>query len=619
MTEKVGESRTLSIKRLKAILEGIGDGISIVDKNMRIVWVNDILLKRSSCNLEDLKGRFCYEAYHHKAKICENCPSIKTFKTGKILKIIQRGEDGKYYEITTSPIRNEEDKIIEVLELSRDVTEKVKAEEALKESEEKYRTIFWLSPEAIVILDTRGNILEMNERVYSWFGYKAEKIIGENILKLPFLPKESKSKVMEKFSQRMLGKEVLPYELDFKTKRGKRKIGKIIGTPMRDKNGKIIGDLVMISDITKEKIAEESLKESEEKYRTIFNETNDSIVLIDALTGKFLDFNKNAYRGLGYTKKEFSEMGIKDIEAKESRKEIKYHINKVLKKGHDTFETKHKKKDGSLVDMEVSANVINLRGKKVLLSIWRNITERKKIDRLRREIEEAKEVDRLKDEFLGMISHELKTPLVSMTSLTQTLSKELSKFSNEEQKKDFALILDDARKLNFIISNILELTRIRSKEAGLKKRKIQVNKLIGEVLSVIEKLARSKDIKIERKLSKRIPKVTADKNKIGVVITNLLDNAIKFTPKNGKIKIETKKEKKDIVISVSDTGVGIEKDKLNKIFDRFYQIDSEFKYPYSGIGLGLALCKEIVNAHNGKIWVKSKRGKGSTFYFSLPM
>jgi PAS domain S-box-containing protein len=148
-----------------------------------------------------------------------------------------------------------------------DIDKSKKMEERLRQSEEKYREIFELSPEAIVLLDRKGNILDVNARSYDWLGYRPEEVVGKSFLDLPFLSKEGKSKAMAKLSQRMAGKKVSPYELGFYTKSGEKRVGRIVANPIQDKNGEVIQDLVMISDITERKQAEQALRERETELK----------------------------------------------------------------------------------------------------------------------------------------------------------------------------------------------------------------------------------------------------------------------------------------------------------------------------------------------------------------
>ena len=254
-----------------------------------------------------------------------------------------------------------------------------KIEENFRESKLKYRKIFELSPEAIVILDKKGNILDVNGRVYDWLGYRIKEVIGKNILEVPFLSRESKVKVREKFYQRMLGKKVPSYELDFITRNEEKRIGRINATPIRDEKGKIIQDLVVISNITEQKQAEEALRQSEEKFRDLFENANDLIQSVDK-KGKFVYVNRKWLEVLEYTKDELEKLTLWDI----LRKDQIPHCMELFKKirngeAVNEVDTVFISKNMKEIYVDGNANAQFKDGKFIATrGIFRDITEHKK-------------------------------------------------------------------------------------------------------------------------------------------------------------------------------------------------------------------------------------------------
>ena len=184
-----------------------------------------------------------------------------------------------------------------------DITQRKRAEEALRESESQYRRIFELTPATVAIIDNKGDILDVNTRLYEWLGYKPEEAIGKNFLSPPFIPEESKLIAKEKLSQITQNKDILPCELNFTTKSGEKRIGRISSSPIKDEKGKPIGQLVMASDITEHKLSEDALRQSEERYRTLFEKSPTSITLLST-SGVITDCNKSTEELTGYSKEE---------------------------------------------------------------------------------------------------------------------------------------------------------------------------------------------------------------------------------------------------------------------------------------------------------------------------
>lgn len=226
--------------------------------------------------------------------------------------------------------------------------------------------------------------------------------------------------------------------------------------------------------------------------------------------------------------------------------------------------------------------------------------------------EELKSLDEMKDEFLAMSAHELKTPLTPMISFVQLiLNEKLGKVS-EEQKEALEIISQETRRLLASVNKIMYLTKLESKNIEPILGDLQLRDLIQDIVKSMEQSAIEKKIILTQKITK-LPLIKADRDHMRDVVSNLVDNAIKFTPEGGKISIEAKEEKDHILIKVKDTGMGISNEDITQLFNKGFQAD----HSIPGMGLGLSICKKLVNAHGGEIWVESKLGKGSTFCFTL--
>jgi PAS domain S-box-containing protein len=231
------------------------------------------------------------------------------------------------------------------------------------------------------------------------------------------------------------------------------------------------------------------------------------------------------------------------------------------------------------------------------------------------DITQQKIAEKRKDDFINMASHELKTPVTSMNLYVASLLSNIKNTNNPKALKTINSIKNQTKKLEDLIDDLLDVTRLNTGKLTFNLEKFNIDDVIEETIDSIKDTTRQKLI-FE---SKSKATVNADKFRISQVITNFLTNAIKYSRQEGNIVVSSKKSKGQLVVSVQDSGIGIQKDELTKIFDRLYQVDGAAEKTYPGLGMGLYISREIIIRHKGKIWAESTLGKGSTFYFSLPL
>ncbi len=230
-----------------------------------------------------------------------------------------------------------------------------------------------------------------------------------------------------------------------------------------------------------------------------------------------------------------------------------------------------------------------------------------------------KELDDMKDAFVSNITHDLKSPLGAMKGYVDFLIKGRMGNINDRQRDALVRVSENAERLSNFIGDILDYAKINSGAIAIIREKINIADIIKETIGLIEPLADKKSIILEAKVPDETEELYGDRKNLERVLHNLISNAIKFTPEKGRITVSLEDKKKEFIVSVNDTGVGIPPDDINSIFDRFHQVKDHIKLVKTrGAGLGLAIVKGIVEAHEGRVWVESKLKKGSTFYFSLP-
>ncbi len=302
----------------------------------------------------------------------------------------------------------------------------------------------------------------------------------------------------------------------------------------------------------------------------------------------------------------------------------------VLMTGHGTIDSAidaMKQGASDYLTKPLNLDETILRLKKVLDEKQRFVRLKDYADQLERTNQELKKLDAMKSEFVSVASHELRTPLAAIKNAIQLILSGKTGEINENQLKFLSMAERNINRLTNILNDLLSLSRIESGRVELKFENIAVKGIIEPVVSSLRPQADVKSIDIEIDVPDPLPSVYVDKEKMEQVLINLIGNAIKFTPEGGKIGVSARafsEERtggavKRVAISVRDTGIGIPKEHLHSIFEKFYQVEGSLHRSAGGTGLGLAITKGLVEAHQGKIWAESEVGKGSTFTFTLPI
>jgi PAS domain S-box-containing protein len=261
-----------------------------------------------------------------------------------------------------------------------------------------------------------------------------------------------------------------------------------------------------------------------------------------------------------------------------------------------------------------------------LIGITRDITRRKRLeqleedkDQMQRKIQSLKEINQLKSEFVSIVSHELRTPLAIINQVVMVLLDELAGPLNEKQKDVVVKAKNSVSRLSNMVNKLLDVSRMQRGVLELHYGLINLNSLLRDFGDSFKDLVQKKGITINYDFCREDINLFCDPERVSQIISNLIDNAIKFTEEKGVITIELRKFETKVRVGILDEGIGIAANKTNKIFDKFSQVSGLARSNKEGVGLGLSLVKDLVKKHNGEIWVKSKLGSGSKFYFTLPL
>ena len=370
--------------------------------------------------------------------------------------------------------------------------------------------------------------------------------------------------------------------------------------------------IAAIDDITERKNVENERRLAEEKYRTIFENSAVAITMVDEHE-RLISWNKFMEKLLGMNEEDLYLRPVQTLYPAQEWEKIR--AFDVRQKGiQHHLDTKMIKKDGSLLDVDISLSVLkNSDGKTTgSIGVIRDITERKQAE------EELKETMEIKSQFISTVSHELRTPLAAMKESVAIVLDGVAGKLNEKQKKFLNIAKRNADRLGALINDVLDFQRL---EAGRMKLNIQNNditEVVSEAYETMVLVAKQKQIELSLQLADELPQIPFDRSKIIQVLTNLISNAIKFTPEKGQVTVGIQHQNEELIIKVSDTGMGIPKEALPKIFDRFYRVIRQGK-EIKGTGLGLAIVHKIVMMHAGRIEVESEVEQGTTFTVFLPI
>ncbi|MFH1056059.1 MAG: PAS domain S-box protein [Candidatus Altiarchaeota archaeon] len=504
-----------------------------------------------------------------------------------------------------------------------DITERLKSEEAIRESEKRYRITIDSIKDAMHVADPKLKIILCNKTMTEWTRkLKLKKdIVGHTVFDVfPFLP----TKVREEYHQVFKTKSmVVAHDVN--------KIGNVeMITETRKipiiESGKVTHVLTVIRDITKEEKTQREVLEIKGHLETILDGISESIVVLDRRYN-IVSHNRAFQEWVGGGRTRL--IGCKCFEVIH-RKETPCRrciIRDVFRTGRPSESVHYHQTKRGRAYHEANAYPIVRDGDRIdeAIYVFRDVTDRERMkeqlrdnyERLLKVNEELVKLDKMKTEFLSIASHELRTPLTIIKGYAEILSSgDLGKL-NEEQKSKLERINSNAEHLNLLVNNILDLTRMDAGELNLRKTRFSMGGLIDEVIGDMGQLALKRRIMLSSKITTK-SRIHADRSRIKQLIVNLLDNAIKFTPDGGGVTVSASEGRDVMRVSVSDTGIGIKRNEIGKIFKRFYQVDASSKRKYGGAGLGLAICKRIVELHGGSIGVRSRYKSGTTITVNLP-
>lgn len=466
-----------------------------------------------------------------------------------------------------------------------------------EETRDLYLDLFDFSPVGYVTLDARGRIVETNLTACQMLNVPRCDLVRKSLTR--FMSREDadnyhicRRRVPEQSSKSNC-------EIGFR-----RADGSYFDALLQIMAIGLGRTRIALMDITDRKASQDALRESEEKYRNLFEHMSEAMVLAEIILDsegapydfRILECNKAWSQMVGEEPENIKGRTRRDVFPVIDPFWIETYGKVAL-----TGEPAHFERFSPAMDKWLEVRAFSPR-KGQFVQLVNDISERKK-------------VDLMKDEFIGMVSHELKTPLTIVTGAINTVRSEgVSLEDKEELLEDAAW---GAEAMADVVDNLLELSRSQSNRLVLHPDATYIRPTISRVVE--HSFWKSRKHRIVSDLASNLPEVNADRLRIERVLDNLIDNAIKYSPQGGEVRVSAKRSGDEIVISVSDQGIGISETDIDKLFRPFQRLDAVPGTAVQGIGLGLVVCKRLVEAHGGRIWITSEVGKGSTFHFTLPI
>jgi PAS domain S-box-containing protein len=602
-----------SVERLQALMDEIPAGIMNVDLKGKITYVNKTILQSTGYSRDELVGKSAFRLGlipRETLKLLRGRMKEKLMgKPPSPLEIKFKRRDGTWMWVEmTGKAFWEHGVHAGVQIVGRDVTERKQAEEALQQSEERLKTYIESAPDGVYINDLKGTFLYGNRKAEEIIGHKKEELLGKSFLKLNILPAKYLAKAGKLLALNTIGKPTGPDEFELIKKDGSRTWVEITTTPVKRAGGKteVIG---FVRDITKRKRAEEALRGSEERYKELAGSITDVFFALDKDL-RYTYWNKASEELTGISAENALGKHLYDIfpDSEMTRSAEKVYLKVLRTQQAQSFVNEYQL-GGKDYFFEISAYP----SKNGLSVFVRDITERKQMEEeLRAAHEQLIRSERLAaiGQLAGGVGHELRNPLGAIKNAVyyikgKVASSELGQ--REPRVMEFLGIIDDeVNSSSKIITDLLGFSRVGKPSVSPAK----IEKIIEDALSHI---AIPENIELIKKLDAGLPEINVDPDQIKQVLVNIITNAVEAMLEGGRLLIAAREKDKFLEVEVTDTGCGIPQESMDKIFDPLFTTKAK------GIGLGLPVCKAIIDRHEGNIAVKSKVGEGTTFNIKLPL
>jgi PAS domain S-box-containing protein len=610
-------------------LASIADGMITADINGRVTFLNPAAEAVTGWTLKEAIGlplERVFRIIHEESRQPVESPAIRALREGVVVNLVNRtlliAKDGTERPIDDSaaPIRNDKGEIVGVVLVFRDVSERREQEHRLKSALDYAESIIATVRESLIILDKSLRVQTANASFYRNFHASKEDTEGHFIYELG-------NRQWDIPELRTLLEKILPHNhsfQDFEVENDFPMLGRRIMLldacllMPTDSRPELI--LLAIEDITERRRAEAQVREKEVRYRRLFETSRDGILILDAHTMQITDANPFIGELLGYSLQQLKGKELWEIGLFQNKPDSLAAIRKLRQEGYIRYENiLIKGAPEGVREVELICNLYQQDNHQVAQCNVRDITERKQMMRkIMEQAERLEDMNHRKDEFLAMLSHELRNPLTPLMNAVYLLRLEQEN-ENSAQQQARAIIERQLGQLSYLLNDLLEVSRITTGRITLNKENVNVRVLIEHAVESVRPLIDQHHHKLIVSQPPNPIWLYADAIRLEQVVVNLLTNAAKYTNEGGHIWLTSAQEGDWLVLQVRDTGAGISPELLPHIFDLFTQAERSLARSQGGLGVGLALVQRLVELHGGKVEVHSVMGQGSEFIVHLPV
>ncbi len=609
-------NKHLSLARNYAmdVFSTIREPLLVLDKNFHIKTANRAFYNKFQVEENQTEGKTIFELGINQWEI----PDLR-----KLLeRILHKHSSFEDFEVTRDfpgigrrtmilngrEVKREEGGEKLILLVFEDVTEKRITEKNLELSEIQFQILVETIPQLIWISDTKGKIEFFNAKWEEYTGIKFDDLLEEGWTDQ--IHPDDAPAVVENWESSLKNK--VKFVMEYRLKGGNGDYCWFLGKalPFYNSEGKIIKWFGSHTEIEAQKKAEETLRKSEEHFRQLANLIPEKVSHADK-NGNVTYYNQSWLDYTGLSLPELINESWRQFIHPDEENEVLISWKKSVETGSD-FEAAMRVRNKSGVYKWHLSRAVPIKNEEEEIKLWIGATT---------EIQKIKEEEKRKEDFLKMVSHELKTPITSIKGYVQLLlaameQQNLKNLGSIPLESPLLRINNQISKLTRLISEMLDLSRIEEGKLDLQKTTFSLNELVDETVEDIRFTNTMHEIKV---LHDSKCKINADRDRIGQVLINFITNALKYSPDNKDIEVRVHKAKdKKVIVSVQDHGIGIAPKDQKEIFKRFHRVAGKNEETFSGLGIGLFLAYEIIQRHNGTIEVESKLGKGSNFSFVLP-
>ena len=521
------------------------------------------------------------------------------------------GLDGAehFFSISGDPLFDASGEFLGYHGLGRDITVRKMAERTLRESEERYRSLFANAGDGILILSEDGSIVAANAAFARMHGYGVQEIL-ELPLKNLLVP-EDWSLAPERW-RRVLGGERLTLEVDHIHKDGR--VFRVEVSSNRVSVGNVTYIQTFHRDITERRLAERAVRESEERFRNLFANAGDGIMIVSQ-DRRIVAYNEAFARMHGYGVEEMANIELKRLLTPKTYEEGPQRWRRLISEKRMTMEVEHYHKDGHIFPVEIVASLIDSAGELLIQTFYRDITERKHAETaLLRAIMAAQNANRAKTRFLAAASHDLRQPVQAINLFLDALAQS---GPSEEQKEILHYLGMSVRGLRELLNVLLDISQLDAGAVKPEASAISVEKLLRDLESEFAPIAGGRNLRLKRFVGRDMT-LLADPGLLLRALRNVVGNALKYTEQGG-ILLAARRRGAFGVLQVWDSGIGIAPQDLGRVFEEYFQIGNNARDRNKGLGLGLSIVERLIKLIDGRISCRSRPGRGTVFEITLPL